>query len=57
LHLEHEERPSLRVTVANGDRVVSAGICRAIHIFIDSEEFIINLFVISLEGYDMVLGV
>jgi hypothetical protein len=57
LHLEPEACPSLHVTVANGDHVASAGICCFIHIFIDSEEFIINLFVIPLEGYDMVLGV
>jgi hypothetical protein len=43
--------------VANGDRVASTGICRVVHIFIDQEEFIIDLFVIPLEGYDMVLGV
>jgi hypothetical protein len=55
LHMEPEERLGLRVTVANGDRVASAGICRVVHIFIDSEEFIIDLFVILLEGYDMVL--
>jgi hypothetical protein len=28
------------------------GICRAVHIFVDQEEF-----VIPMEGYDMVLGV
>jgi hypothetical protein len=28
-----------------------------VHIFINSKEFVIDLFVIPLEGYDMVLGV
>jgi hypothetical protein len=44
------------VTVANGDRVASVGICRDVHIFID-EEFITDLFIIPLGDYDMVLGV
>jgi hypothetical protein len=49
LHLEPDACPGLHMTVANGDH--------AVHIFIDSEEFIIDLFVIPLEGYDMMLGV
>jgi hypothetical protein len=56
LHLEPDTRPGLHVMVANGDRIASVGICRAIHIFVDSEEFIIDLFVVPLEGYDMLLG-
>jgi hypothetical protein len=39
------------------DRVTMAGVCCVIHIFIDSKEFIIDLFVIPLKGYDMVLGI
>jgi hypothetical protein len=57
LHLEPLLHPGLRVTVANGDRVASARICRDVHIFINDEEFITDLFVIPLGGYDMVLGV
>jgi hypothetical protein len=57
LHLEPLLGPGLHVTVANGDRVASAEICRDVHIFIDDEEFITDLFVILLGGYDMVLGV
>jgi hypothetical protein len=56
LHLEPDTCPGLHVTVANGDRVASTGICRVVHIFVDSEEFIIDLFVVPLEGYDMLLG-
>jgi hypothetical protein len=46
----------IQVTVANGDRVVSAGICRDVHIVIDKEEFILDFFIIPLDGYEMVLG-
>jgi hypothetical protein len=47
----------MHVTVANRDRVASTCVCQAVHIFIDQEEFIIDLFMILLERYDMVLGV
>jgi hypothetical protein len=57
LHLDPVHKPGLHVGVANGDQVACTGICCAVHIFIDSEEFVIDLFVIPLEGYDMVLGV
>jgi hypothetical protein len=57
LHLQPDYRPGIQVTVANGDCVASAGICRGIHIFIDKEEFVLDFFVIPLTGYEMVLGV
>jgi hypothetical protein len=57
LHLDPLHQPGLHVKVANGDRVASAGVCRATHIYIDEEEFVVDLFVIPLEGFDMVLGV
>jgi hypothetical protein len=31
-------------------------ICRAVHVFIDVDEFVIDLFMIPLDGYNMVLG-
>jgi hypothetical protein len=31
LHLQPDYRPGIQVTVANGDRVASTGICRGIH--------------------------
>jgi hypothetical protein len=37
--------------------VATTGICRAAHVFIDTKEFVIDLFVIPLDGYDAVLGV
>jgi hypothetical protein len=57
LHLEPLFRPGLQVTIANGDRVASAGVCPNIKFFIDSEEFVLDLFVIPLAGYEMVLRV
>jgi hypothetical protein len=57
LHLQPDYRPGVQVTVANGDRVASTGICRGIHIFINNEEFVLDFFVIPLAGYEMVLGV
>jgi hypothetical protein len=57
LHLELVFHPSLQVTVANGDKVASTGICHNIKFFIDMEAFIMDFFVIPLVGYEMVLGV
>jgi hypothetical protein len=57
LHLDPLPRPDLSIKVANGDHVTTAGVCRAVHIFIDVEEFTMDLFMIPLDGYDMVLGV
>jgi hypothetical protein len=57
LHLNPLHQPSLHVKVANGDRVPSTGVCCGVHIFINSEEFVVDLFIIPLEGYDMVLGI
>jgi hypothetical protein len=37
--------------------VASAGICPNVQFFIDSEEFVLDLFVIPLAGYEMVLRV
>jgi hypothetical protein len=50
LHLDPLPLPGLRVKVANDDHVATASICCKTWIFIDSEEFVIDLFV-------MVLGV
>ena len=42
--------------MANGDRVASAGLCKVVRLFIDKEEFMIDLFVIPLGGFGVVLG-
>jgi hypothetical protein len=43
--------------VTNVDQVASDGVYRATCVFIGSKEFILNLFVIPLDDFDMVLGV
>jgi len=49
-------RPGLSVGVANGDRVASSGLCKAVRLVIDKEEFTVDLFVIPLGGLGIVLG-
>jgi hypothetical protein len=56
LHLQPVYRPGLQVTVANGDRVASVGICRDVHIVIGKDKFILDFFIIPLAGYELVLG-
>jgi hypothetical protein len=57
LQLQPEPWPGLTVVVTNDDQVASDGVYRATRVFIGSEEFILNLFVIPLDDFDMVLGV
>ncbi|WVZ51820.1 hypothetical protein U9M48_002928 [Paspalum notatum var. saurae] len=49
-------RLGLSVGVANGDRLPSTGVCRNTRITIGEELFDIDLYVIPLDGYDLVLG-
>ncbi|CAN6198913.1 unnamed protein product [Urochloa humidicola] len=49
-------RPGLTVGVANGDRILSSGVCKDVTVHIGQEQFIIDLFVIPLGGYELVLG-
>jgi hypothetical protein len=43
--------------VANGDRLLSLGCCRNITITIGAEHFIIDCYGLTLDSYEMVLGV
>nr|GMD87068.1 uncharacterized protein LOC109178468 [Ipomoea batatas] len=49
--------PFLQVVVANGERVTGLGICEDVQLQKDSNSFPVNLFVISLVGFEIVLGV
>jgi hypothetical protein len=49
LHLDPLPQPNLSVKVATGDRVATTGVCRAVYVFIDAEEFVIDMFVIPLD--------
>lgn len=42
--------------VANGDRVPSSGVCPNLAINIHEKAFSVDLYVISLDGYDAILG-
>jgi hypothetical protein len=48
---------SLRVAVANGDRVESSRCCRNLKISIADEDFVIDSYGLALGSYEMVLGV
>ncbi|XP_022680959.1 uncharacterized protein LOC111256735 [Setaria italica] len=48
--------PEARLGLTVGDRVPSIGVCRNVIVHIGQEKFCINLFVIPLDGYELVLG-
>jgi hypothetical protein len=49
-------QPGLSVGVANGDRVACTGLCPAVLVQIGGEHFRIDFYVITLGGYEVVLG-
>jgi hypothetical protein len=51
-----QPRPGMTVGVANGDRISCAGFCPGSSVCIDQEEFSIDFYIVSLVGYEMVLG-
>ncbi|KAL8099697.1 hypothetical protein AgCh_032096 [Apium graveolens] len=57
LNLQMEIKPRLQVAVANGEKVHFPGICKEVQIQVDSESFTADLFVLNLDGFDVVLGV
>lgn len=46
----------MQVTVANGEKVSSPGICIAVPLRIQDQIFYLDLYVITLGGFDVVLG-
>jgi hypothetical protein len=56
LGLRMEERPSLTVGVANGERIPALGVCKDVTIQIGTEPFVLDLYIIHLGGYELVLG-
>ncbi|WVZ64413.1 hypothetical protein U9M48_013926 [Paspalum notatum var. saurae] len=56
LGLHPVARPGLTVGIANGDRVPSTGICKAVSLRIGNEHFVLDLYVLPLGGYELVLG-
>ena len=57
LHLSTAPHPTMRVLVANGDRVPCEGVARGVALAIGIEEFTISCYGISLGGFDLILGI
>jgi hypothetical protein len=57
LALQPEPQAGLMVVITNGNHVASDSVCHATRVIIGSEEFIMDLFMIPLDNFDMVLGV
>jgi hypothetical protein len=49
-------RNGLRVTVANGDRLTSSGVCRALGLSIGAAVFTVDCYALPLGGFDVILG-
>ncbi|KAJ1296380.1 hypothetical protein BS78_01G295900 [Paspalum vaginatum] len=56
LGLTPAARPGLTIGVDNGDCIPSTGVCSNTRITIGEESFDIDLYVIPLDGYELVLG-
>jgi hypothetical protein len=57
LRLATVPHPTLRVLVANGDRVPCQGVARNVALAIGTKEFSIDFFSINLGEFDLILGV
>jgi hypothetical protein len=57
-HLRWQPQPchGMTVGVSNGDRISCVGFCPGASVCISQEEFSIDFYIISLAGYEMVLG-
>lgn len=54
--LQVEKNTSLRVVVANGEWLRSPGLCREVSLNIQNTQFLVDFYLIELEGCDAVLG-
>lgn len=54
--LEPTIRKKLKVQVASGEELSSPGICTQTQILIQGESITVDLYILPLEGYDVVLG-
>jgi hypothetical protein len=43
--------------VANGERLQSYGACKATDVLVQGEHLVMNCYALSLEGFDVILGV
>jgi hypothetical protein len=51
-----QPRPRLTATMANGEHVTCPGVIHRVPVIFEGETFVIDLFVMTLAGYDLVLG-
>jgi hypothetical protein len=51
-----QPHPDMTVGVPNGDRISCVGFCPGSLVCISQEEFCIDFYIVSLVGYEMVLG-
>ena len=51
-----ETDSSLRVIVANGEKLRSPRVCRGVTLNVQNSQFLVDFYLIELEGYDVVLG-
>jgi hypothetical protein len=56
LGLVPDKHTAYEVIVANGERLLSKGKCSAVLVFLEGTCFILEFFLIDLQGYDSVLG-
>lgn len=51
------QHDGLRVTVANGDRILSLGLARGVDLVINEETFAINFYGLPLDSFDVIIGI
>ena len=56
LHIHVDTSQILEVKVANGDVIKTQGVCKAVPILMQGEEFLVHLHVLPMGGCDLVLG-
>ncbi|EXB28516.1 hypothetical protein L484_006138 [Morus notabilis] len=54
--LHTEANSALKVIVANGEKIRSPGLCREVTLHLQESQFLVDLYLIELEGCDAVLG-
>lgn len=56
LHIPVDTSQILEVKVANGDVIRTQGLCKEVPIFLQGHQFLVQLHVLPMGGYDLVLG-
>ncbi|KAL3532480.1 hypothetical protein ACH5RR_006001 [Cinchona calisaya] len=53
----YQKQPVLQVSVANGEKISSPGLCEEVCLQVSSDSFYVNLYIVPLDGFDVVLDV